>query len=232
MQVQSQARSKPVSRAAQIPTIIQRSPLYQRGGFVLIEHLLEPSSLAKLQRESLALSSQAQENALLETDHSTFDLDFGRGGSPARKFLSTQGGTVQDAFYHSSALRDMLESLTQTRIKPTGARGTFSYYARSGDFLALHRDILQCDLTLITCLFDHTRGENNHPSKNGGVLRAYPNHNLEPLSSITAHTEGEDLRLGVGQSLALLGGVVPHEVLPTNPGQIRVVSVLCFEIQI
>ncbi len=234
MQVQPQPHSKPITQAALIPDFIQRSPLYQRGGFVLIDSLLEPSTLAQLQRESLALSSQTEENMVLETDRKAFEINFGRGGSPARKFLGTQGGAVQDAFYHSSTLQTMLESLCQTKIKPTGARGTFSYYARGGDHLALHRDILQCDLTLITCLFDHTRGDNNQPHESGGVLRLYPSYNLKPLSSIPAQgvNDALDLRLKVGQSLALLGGIVPHEVLPTVAGQIRVVSVLCFEIQI
>ncbi len=228
MQFQSQPSSKPQPKANQIPDIIQRSPLYQRGGFVLIDHLLEPSNLAQLQRESLALGSQASENLMLETDRSGFELNFGRGGSPARKFSSTQGGAVQDAFYQSQVLITMLETLCQTRIKPTGARGTYSYYAQEGDFLALHRDILQCDLTLITCLFDHTKGAANSL---GGVLRLYPNHKLQPLSSVNPHSLSIDLRLEVGQSIALLGGIVPHEILPTSLGQIRIVGVLCFEIQ-
>jgi hypothetical protein len=228
MQFQSQPSSKSQPRANPIPDTIQRSPLYQRGGFALIDQLLEPSNLAQLQRESLALHSQTSENLMLETDRNGFEINFGRGGSPARKFLSAQGGTVQDAFYQSLALSTKLETLCQSRIKPTGARGTYSYYAREGDFLALHRDILQCDLTLITCLFDHSKGAINNL---GGVLRLYPNHNLQPLSSINPHSPSHDLRLKVGQSLALLGGIVPHEVLPTGPGQIRIVSVLCFEIQ-
>ncbi len=228
MQVQSQPTPRFVTRANQVPVIIQHSPLYQRDGYVLIKHLLEPANLAQLQRESLALNSQASENLMLETDHTGFEINFGRGGSPARKFLSAQGGAAQDAFYQSPALTIKLEKLCQTRIKPTGARGTYSYYARDGDFLALHRDILQCDLTLITCLFDHTKGAANSL---GGVLRLYPNHSLQPLSSINPHSSSTDLRLKVGQSIALLGGIVPHEVLPTSPGQIRIVSVLCFEIQ-
>jgi hypothetical protein len=228
MQVQFQQSLKAQPRANQIPNVIQESPLYQRGGFVLIDKLLDPTNLAQLQRESLTLGSQASENLMLETDRNAFEIHFGRGGSPARKFLSTQGGTVQDAFYQSITLKTTLETLSQTRINPTGARGTFSYYARDGDFLALHRDILQCDLTLITCLFDRTKGA---ASSLGGVLRLYPNHNLKPLSSINAQSLSIDLRLEVGQSIALLGGIVPHEVLPTVTGQIRIVSVLCFEIQ-
>lgn len=228
MPLLSLADSNPIPRVQHVPDIIQRSPLYLRGGFVLIDSLLERSNLAQLQRESLALGSQAVENMMLETDESTLEINFGRGGSPARKFLSTQGGTVQDAFYHSSRLKTMLETLSQASIKPTGARGTYSYYARTGDFLALHRDIVQCDLTLITCLFDQTK---SLADSLGGVLRLYPNSNLKPLSSITAQSSSQDLRLKVGQSIVLLGGIVPHEVLPTNAGQIRIVSVLCFEIQ-
>jgi hypothetical protein len=230
MQTQPHSSSKSQPRVSQIPAIIQQSPLYQRGGFVLLEKLLEPKNLAALQREALTLGRNAQENKVLESDRNAFEINFGRGGSPARKFLSTQGSTVQDTFYHSSTLTHMLETLSGTTIKPTGARGTFSYYAREGDFLALHRDILTCDLTLITCLFDHTRGTSNQL---GGVLRLYPSYNLKPLSSIPTHLQhAVDLRLQVGQSLALLGGIVPHELLPTSPGQVRVVSVLCFEIEI
>ncbi len=228
MQLLSLSDSDPIPRVQRVPDVVQRSPLFQSGGFVPIDSLLGLSTLAQLQRESLALSSSASENMMLETDENALEINFGRGGSPARKFLSTQGGTVQDAFYHSSRLKTMLETLSQTQIKPTGARGTYSYYARDGDFLALHRDILQCDLTLITCLFDHTKGATDSL---GGMLRLYPNYNLKPLSSIHPHSSSNDLRLGAGQSIALLGGIVPHEVLPTSQGQIRIVSVLCFEIQ-
>ena len=231
MQTQPHSSSKSQPRVSQIPAIIGQSPLYQRGGFVLLEKLLEPKNLAALQREALTLGRNAQENKVLESDHKAFEINFGRGGSPARKFLSTQGDTVQDTFYHSSTLTHMLETLSGTTVKPTGSRGTFSYYAREGDFLALHRDILTCDLTLITCLFDHTRGASNQL---GGALRLYPSYNLKPLSSIPTQNlqNAVDLQLQIGQSLALLGGIVPHELLPTNPGQVRVVSVLCFEINL
>lgn len=227
MQLQSHLQSSFEAQSNRIPSVIENSPLYQCGGFGLLDKLLNATTLAQLQRESLALSSQAGENAVLETDQSAFEVNFGRGGSPARKFLSTQGGTFQDTFYQSVPLQAKLETLSQTRIKPTGARGTYSYYAREGDFLALHRDILQCDLTVITCLFDHTKGAT---ISSGGILRLYPTYNLQQLSSVNAQSSSTDLRLEVGQSIALLGGIVPHELLPTTLGQIRVVSVLCFEI--
>jgi hypothetical protein len=209
--------------ALPIPMVIRRSRLYQAGGFVFIDDLLDKTSLAQLQREALQIAPQAHENLVAESDHVE-----GRGGSPARKFLSSSGGTIQDSLYQSKVLKQLLEAQIQAPIKSTGTRGTFTFYTRVGDHLALHRDVITCDLTLITCLFNHSKNPSETPS---GSLRVYPQYNLEPLQKVQK-THGINLDLQMGQSLALLGGIVPHEVLPTSATQMRVVSVLCFEVLI
>src|SRR5689334_13755228 len=41
-------------------------------------------------------------------------------------------------------------------------------------------------------------------------------------------SRGMTVKLRPGQSLVMLGGLVPHRVLPVHSGQARVVSALCF----
>jgi hypothetical protein len=126
-----------------------------------------------------------------------------RGGHPARRFHNAAGGSVQNAFYNESGLCETLHGLVGLRVRPTGGQGTFTYYSSAGDHLALHRDVDACDLTMITCLED-----SGDPNDQGAF----------------------GIRLHPGQTMILLGGIVPHLVLPVLPGQHRIVSLLCFEV--
>ena len=109
---------------------------------------------------------------------------------------------------------------------PTGS-GSYSYYEEPGDFLALHRDILQCDLTVITCLMARRMAG---PT---GELTIYPGLLREPLSVARAagRQAGTVVALEPGQSVLLLGGLVPHEMTPTAGGQERIVAINCFRIE-
>jgi hypothetical protein len=49
---------------------------------------------------------------------------------------------------------------------PTGGR-TYTYYEQPGDFLALYREIVTCDLAVIACLVDTGKA-----SAGGGLLVA------------------------------------------------------------
>ncbi len=152
-------------------------------------------------------------------------VDGYRGGQPARRLLSAEGGPVQSAFYRDPRLCEALSRLCGFTLYPAGALGSYSYYEGRGAFLGLHRDIPGCDVALITCL------ERDAGVDTGGALRLYPGAFREPLQSIdrrrTAHV---DLQIRGGQSVVLLGGWIPHEVLPTTDGHLRRISLLCFSI--
>lgn len=110
-------------------------------------------------------------------------------------------------------------------VAPSGNRGSYSYYARPGDFLDLHRDVETCDLAMITGLHD-----NGDRSDLAGALVLYPGRIHEPLSAIRARPNdyAYAVKLLPGQTMIMLGGVVPHRLLPVREGQVRIVSVLCF----
>jgi hypothetical protein len=112
-------------------------------------------------------------------------------------------------------------------LAPTGQVGSYSYYLRAGDHLALHRDVVGCDLAVITCLCDTGGGAGP-----GGTLLLYPGRNLETLGVIRATPEQGAIAVSLspGHSLVLLGGIVPHSVSPVTEGQRRVVSLLCFQL--
>lgn len=153
------------------------------------------------------------------------DLADHRGGTPARRVWSAGGGPVQDAIYHDPELHCRLSALCGATMVPTGARGSFSYYF-SGAFLALHRDIPTCDLSLITMLSDTTP-----PRIGAGCLSVYRDRNHEVLSSIRATPRwgAERVEIDIGYTALILGGLIAHEVLPVAAGHQRVISVLCFQ---
>jgi hypothetical protein len=192
----------------------------QQGGFAvfdgLVEGLREP-----LLAEAVSMSTVAAESMVEVSDN-----EEGRGGAPARRFLNGPGGPLQGWMYRAPAMLAFLRDLTHPSLNPTGDVGTYSYYARSGDFLGLHRDIQTCDVAVITCL------SNTPGAANGGSLVLYPGRSHEPLSAIRARPRDGacPLRLGEGHTIVFYGGIVPHELLPVVPGQARIVSVLCYRV--
>ena len=192
----------------------------REGGFGVYHGIVDASLHDLLCREAQAARATASDTTLIENA-----ADEVRGGMPARAFLTAQGGRVQDAFYHAAWLHTLLADLTGLRFTPTGARGTYTFYVRPGDHLALHRDVHECDLALITGLVNQDAGKTG-----GGRLRLYPARWREPLSSIRAEpdTAAHDVVLGDAETLLLLGGIIPHCLCPTGPDQERIVSILCF----
>ncbi|MGJ8618342.1 MAG: hypothetical protein ACSHWS_15985 [Sulfitobacter sp.] len=146
-----------------------------------------------------------------------------RSGNPSRFLATAIGGEIQSELYADASLAERLGALSGTKLKPTGTEGSYSYYDRPGHYLGLHRDIRTCDLTLITCL------EKTESVAASGALRLYPKSAGASLESITKETPRVDFNLQATDSIVLLGGVVPHEVLPAARGFSRSVSVLCFE---
>lgn len=210
------------SLATFFPDVILNSRLMKKGGYEVFAGLVDSVTLPLMLGEAVALSNEAYDSSVPVSDGEEV-----RGGSPARRFLSSSGGDIQDAFYNADWMLSFLREVTGTPVVPTGARGTYSYYARPGDYLALHRDIETCDLAVITCLH-----ENPDPEGEGGALGLYPTRIFEPLSAIRATPQQEvvTVRLQPGQTIVMFGGVVPHTLLPVVAGQVRIVSVLCYRV--
>ncbi len=197
---------------------IAHSPLMQRGGYAVFPDLLAPHEIAHLQADARTQKPTATRTAMpismrCET----------RGGAPARVYKVANGSGTQFAIVGSVALRDRLSALAGFPIEATGG-GTFSYYEDPGDHLALHRDIVSCEVVLITCL-------ENGPRTEGGRLIVYPDLIGQRLTARAAlrRTNGVVLDLAPGDSLVMFGGIIPHELTPVGADQRRVVSVTCYQ---
>jgi hypothetical protein len=202
-----------------LPIAVTLSKIHASGGALILPDLLGPDAVAELEAESRFARAAGQRNELEVSDGAE-----GRGGNPARALRSAHGGDVQRRLFGAPSLVSALERSCGLTVNPTGG-GTYSYYEYPGDFLALHRDIVTCDLTVITCL-NETGG-----ATRGGLL-VYPRHINDPLSKVRAagRTAATPVTICYGVSAALLGGVVPHEVTGMEPGQERIVSVMCYRV--
>jgi hypothetical protein len=190
------------------------------GGFGVYDGFVDRPIREQLLAEALTLYPGAAYQENWDDDHAD-----GRGGKPRRRLASASGGPVQDELYRSAWLPQMLTEACGTPILPSGNRGSYSYYVRPGDFLDLHLDVDRCDVTMITTLHD-----NSAETDSSGALLLYPGRIGEPLSAIRARPdEGAScVKLALGQTIVLFGGLLPHRLLPTAAGQVRIVSVLCF----
>jgi len=202
-----------------VPPAIRRSPLMRAGGFAVVDGLLDEETFGRLTAEAIEAHNRAVLSDVAETGDTAE-----RGGAPARHFASADGGPLQQSLYNAPALSALLSGYAALPVAPTGEAATFSYYAAPGDFIDVHRDIVSCDLAVITCLLD------NAPHAAGGSLCVYPDRVEEPVASIRrSPTRGAALvHLLPGQTIVLLGGTLPHRVVEVAEGQQRVVSVMCF----
>lgn len=217
------ARLHGASPTSSLSPSVRGSSLMRAGGFRVFEGMHDRATFQALLADALNKMSVAT-----ATDNAQDDGEEVRGGRPARRFLTAPAGSTQAAAYAAPDLLTFLSGLAGTRLEPTGDAGTYSYYVRPGDFLALHRDIETCDLAVITCLRDTLDSR-----RTDGALCLYPERSHEPMSRIRA-TPARGvvaIRLGPGQTLAMLGGVVPHALLPVAPGQERIVSIVCYRIE-
>jgi hypothetical protein len=123
-------------------------------------------------------------------------------------------------------MAETLGRLCGITVSATGG-GTYIYYEEPGDFLAVHRDVVDCDLAVITSLTD------SRVDGSAGELVVYPEFIREPLSKVrtAGRTSGTLVPLGRGQTIILLGGIVPHEVAPMCAGQERIVAINCYRAQ-
>lgn len=202
---------------------IRKSALMENGGCAIFDYFPGAEACRRLLVESRLCLHGAVASAIATTHD-----DEVRGGNPARRFISTGGGREQAAFYRHPETAQFLAEICNTPVRPTGESGTYTYYARPGDHLALHRDIKTCDISVVTCLLDRHRDGGI-----GGLTRFYPDRQHEPLSRIraTPGTGAVSVRLPVGNTMVMFGGLVPHLIEPIALGELRIVSILCFRIQ-
>jgi hypothetical protein len=193
------------------------SVLMERGGCLFIDNLLGPDLLAALSAEANERHGEARHTVWT----GSHEVDW-RGGDPARSYAGATGGPTQTSIFASPTLASYLSEACGLRLKLAGV-GSFSYY-EPGDFLALHRDIVTCDITLLTCLRDTATGTPDRQS-----LRIYPAYARVPLTQLRSDDAPAhiDVSLDRGQTAVLLGGIVPHEVLSMAAHQHRTVSVVC-----
>jgi hypothetical protein len=205
-----------------LPTAIRDSALMQEGGCAIFDHLPGAGACGRLLAEARLCLTSAVASAVAASDGEEV-----RGGSPARRFISAAGGVEQAAFYRSRETARFLAGICNAPVRRTGEGGTYTYYARPGDHLALHRDIERCDIAVITCLLDRHRD-----GSTGGLNRFYPTRQHEPLSSIRA-TPGVGAvtaRVPPGSTMVMFGGLVPHLIEPLAARELRIVSILCFRV--
>jgi hypothetical protein len=202
-----------------LPAAVTESTIYRSGG-ILIMDFPGPETLTALRSEALQVRERGWRN-----EWSGPDVTVERGGNPSRAFRGAHAGEVQWNLFSAATTVSEIASACGLAATPTGG-GTYSYYEQPGDFLALHRDIESCDLTLITCLWDTA------PADKIGALLVYREHINQPLEAArrAGWTSAAAITLLPGQSAVLLGGVVPHEVSPMAEGQNRIVAVMCYRV--
>lgn len=200
------------------PREILQSRLLAAGGYLVVCGLFDEETLQNLRAEADVVRPDAGRVFVTDSDGTE-----GRGGFPARAYRSGPGGDLHWGLHGCQQMTETLSRLCGVTVSATGS-GTYSYYEQAGDFLAVHRDVLQCDIAVITsltkCMADSSTGE----------LVVYPEFIPEPLSKVRAagRASGTFVPLDRGQTIILLGGIVPHEVAPTCAGQERIVAINCY----
>ena len=205
--------------ASQVPWLMQ-GPLFRAGGVTVVDGIADPHTMAELCAEAQAHYALADRQVC---DVVTSDNCDGRGGVPPRQLSTGPGGLAQDRLYHSASLLEFLSRVCGGPIRPSGSRGSYSYYVARDDHLGLHLDIVTCDVTVISVLADSSPDD-------GGALVVQRGNVGVPLSELRRSPQaGEEVvKAAEGSTIVLLGGLVPHRVLPLRTGQ-RVISALCFE---
>jgi hypothetical protein len=200
------------------PAEVLQSRLFAAGGYLVVRGLFDEETLQDLREEAEQVRIEAERMLVAESDGTE-----GRGGFPARAYRSGPGLELHWGLHGCQQMAETLAAVCGVGVSASG-RGTYSYYEQTGDFLGVHRDVLQCDLAIITSL---TRCTMDCPA---GELVVYPNLIREPLSTARAagRSAGTSVPLDLGHTMILLGGILPHEVAPTSPGQERIVAISCY----
>jgi hypothetical protein len=199
--------------------VLASGPLGTAGGVAVLE-IVDGATWNGLAFEARSAYQDSDRQECFEGDDAE-----GRGGVPRRALQSAPGGPVQDSLYASPWLHASLTAYCGLPIVPSGNRGSYSYYVKPGDFLDTHLDIDTCDVTLITVLHDDTS-----PHERAGGLAVYPGRFGASLGDIRAAPDDgvAIVKARPGQSILILGGLVPHRVEPLGPTGQRIISALCF----
>ena len=205
--------------AAAVQWALGRSILVAGGGYRVLK-LLSRSGLQALAEEAFVQHRQAE--TVRVTDAGSGD---GATGNPNRWLESAPGGRMLNAFYRAERVRRILQAVTGVRWRQSGGGGSYSYYRGADHHLGLHRDIDECDLAVITCVYDQ-----REQTAASGELVLYPSRQGESLARIEKSPElgAVPVHLRPCESLILLGGLVPHRVAPLAEGHVRIVAPLCY----
>ncbi len=199
---------------------IGHSPVLREGGARVYEGLVEQAVIAALLREAKS------RNGRIEYCPHGRDVEQVRGGEPARRLISVEGGPIEDGLFRAPALSAFISGEVRASVRPCGERATFSIYCDADAHLDLHRDIRGCDLALITCLYD------SDPHAAGGALETWPGELTTPLDELRHGKSSRTQRIALlpGESLLFHGGVVPHRIAPLSTHRLRIVAIMCFEV--
>lgn len=199
---------------------LSAGPVGQAGGVAVFDGLPDSAICAKLLREALGVYGSSSRQVVPTGDNAP-----GRGGCPPRALNTAGGGAAQDEFYASPWLHAFLSQQCGAPVTPTGNRGSYSFYVAPGDYLGLHLDIDSCDVTLITVLSDDAGPDDPaggllvHLGAFGGTLDQARRSSGQGTALVKAQA---------GQSIVLLGGLLPHETVPLGGSGQRIISALCF----
>jgi hypothetical protein len=202
------------------PAEVLQSRLFAAGGYLVVRGFFDEATLQDLRTEAEQVRIEAQRMLVTDSDGTE-----GRGGFPARAYLSGPGRDLHWGLHGCQQMAETLASVCGLGVSASGS-GTYSFYEQTGDFLAIHRDVEQCDLAVITSL---TECRMDCPA---GELVVYPDLIREPLSKVRAAGRGAGVSVPLdrGHSIILLGGILPHEVAPTSSGQERIVAINCYRV--
>ena len=203
------------------PKEVLQSRVFAAGGYLVVSGLFDEDTLQALRAEADMVRPGGVRGCVPDSDGTE-----GRGGTPGRAYRLAGGGDLHFSLHGCQKMAEALGQVCGATVSSTGG-GSYSYYEQEGDFLALHRDVLQCDIAVITALSHSTVGGS------AGELAVYPGCIHEPLSAVrkAGISSSTVVPLDRGQTAILLGGIVPHEVTPMCAGQDRIVAVNCYRVQ-